>query len=108
MRERDIERYLAKKVAELGGVAEKFKSPGKPNVPDRIVLWPGRHLRPRYGSNYIPPLVVFVELKQPGKKPTKAQARDHARRRGMGFLVAVLASEAEVDVWADLISKRSS
>ena len=40
---------------------------------------------------------IFVELKAPGKKPTPAQLRDHARRREMGFRVEVLDSIEAVD-----------
>lgn len=86
MYERDVEKYLVKKVKEHGGVAEKYKSPGKPNVPDRLVLWPSS-------------FAEFVELKRPGQKATPAQARDHRRRRAMGFVVSVLDSIESVDDW---------
>jgi len=36
--------------------------------------------------------IIFVELKAPGKKPTKKQARDHRRRRKMGCDVRVIDS----------------
>lgn len=99
MRERDVEKYFVKKVKGLGGTAEKFKSPGKPSVPDRLVLLPVRELRPKYGSDHVPPSVVFVELKRPGEKPTPAQVRDHNRRRALGFVVEVLDSIESVDAW---------
>lgn len=79
LRESDVEEYLVKRVAALGGVAEKFTSPSRRSVPDRIVLWPrGR--------------IEFVECKAPGEPPTSAQLRDHERRRSLGFDVFVVDS----------------
>lgn len=79
MLERDIERALCKRVKELGGMCEKFTSPGKRSVPDRLVTLPG-------------PCYVFVELKAPGKKPTELQRKDHWRRRCLGCDVRVIDS----------------
>lgn len=84
MRESDIEKLLVDGVKALGGVAEKFKSPGKKNVPDRVCSYP-------YG------MVHWVELKKPGKKATAAQERDHQRRRAMGHKVYVVSSPDDVD-----------
>ena len=76
--EGDVERALVKRVEkELGGMCEKFTSPGRRSVPDRIVSLPGGQL-------------IFVELKAPGKTPSKLQQRDHERRRTMGFDVRVI------------------
>lgn len=77
MLERDIERALCKRVKELGGMCEKFTSPGKRSVPDRLVTLPGGK-------------IVFVELKAPGKKPTELQLKDHERRRALGCDVRVI------------------
>lgn len=84
MRESAIEAYLVREVAKRGGIAEKFSSPGRRNVPDRIVTWPG-------GA------VDFVELKAEEKNPTPGQLRDHSRRRAMGCRVFVLSSRAAVN-----------
>lgn len=78
MRERDIEKALVKRVKELGGLCEKFTSPGRRSVPDRLVIFPDR--------------IIFVELKAPGKKPTELQQRDHNRRRALGCDVRVIDS----------------
>jgi hypothetical protein len=88
-RESDIEAYLVEQVAAMGGVAEKFKSPQKAHVPDRIVSWP------RTASYEAE--VHFVELKAPGKNPTVMQARDHERRLAMGHQVFVIDSYEGVD-----------
>jgi hypothetical protein len=76
--EGDVERALVKRVEkELGGICEKFTSPGRRSVPDRIVSLPGGR-------------IIFVELKAPGKTPSRLQLRDHERRRAMGFDVRVI------------------
>ena len=77
MLEKEIEQALVKRVKELGGLCEKFTSPGRRAVPDRIVMLPGGR-------------IVFVECKAPGKKPTELQSRDHERRRALGFEVVVI------------------
>lgn len=75
--ERDVEKALVTRVKSLGGVAEKFTSPSKRSVPDRLVTLPGG-------------VIIFVELKAPGKKPTPKQSADHQRRRAMGCDVRVI------------------
>jgi len=77
MLERHIERALVRSVERLGGTCEKFTSPGRRSVPDRLVTMPG-------GA------IIFVEVKTPGKRPTPMQERDHARRRAMGCDVRVI------------------
>jgi hypothetical protein len=77
MLEKGIEAALVKRVKALGGMAEKFTSPNKRSVPDRIVTLPGG-------------VIIFVELKAPGKLPTELQQRDHDIRRGLGCDVRVI------------------
>ena len=89
MLERDIELALVKRVKELNGLCEKFTSPGRRSVPDRIVTLPGN-------------VVIFVEVKAPGKKPTKLQLRDHQRRRALGCDVRVIDSLEQVRVFPDV------
>lgn len=98
MREKVVEKYLREEIEKLGGTCEKFVSPGKRGVPDRIITMPGG-------------VIEFVELKAP-KKPTlrAAQARDHARRRAMGCTVTVIRTKTQVDeyvaeLYADLSVK---
>jgi hypothetical protein len=79
MLEKTIEAALVRRVTKLGGLCEKFVSPGRRSVPDRLVTLPGGR-------------IVFVELKAPGRKPTELQERDHERRRRMGFEVLVINS----------------
>lgn len=83
MLERDIEAYLVKRCAYIGALCDKFTSPQKRSVPDRLITFGGR--------------VLFLELKATGKKPTEAQVRDHERRRAAGAEVVWLDSKEAVD-----------
>ena len=89
MLERDIESALVKRVKELKGLCEKFTSPGRRSVPDRLVTLPGN-------------VVIFVELKAPGKRPTPLQLRDHQRRRALGCDVRVIDNLEQVRVFPDV------
>jgi len=81
--EKDVEAALVRRVKALGGLCEKFTSPGRRSVPDRIVTMPGGQ-------------IIFVELKRPGGKPTEAQLKDHAKRRELGCDVRVIDSLEDV------------
>lgn len=83
MLERDIEAYLVKRCKEIGAVCDKFTSPQRRSVPDRLITFGGR--------------VLFVELKATGARPTAAQYRDHERRRAAGAEVVWLDSKEGVD-----------
>lgn len=78
MLEKRIEAALCARVKELGGLCDKFNS-GRSGVPDRIVTLPEN-------------VIVFVECKVPGKRPTALQLLDHARRRALGCDVRVIDS----------------
>ena len=84
MLERDIEAYLVKRCKEIGALCDKFCSPQRRAVPDRLITFRGR--------------VLFVELKATGGRPTPAQVRDHERRRAAGAEVVWLDSKEGVDV----------
>lgn len=75
--EKDVEAALVRRVKALGGLCEKFTSPGRRSVPDRIITLPGGK-------------IVFVECKAPGKKPTIKQYMDHEMRRALGCEVLVI------------------
>lgn len=77
--EKTVEAALVRRVKDLGGMCEKFVSPGRRSVPDRIATLPGNR-------------IVFVEVKAPGKKPTPLQERDHERRRQLGCEVVIISS----------------
>jgi hypothetical protein len=87
VRESVVEKYFVEQVEKHGGLCEKFTSPGKRHVPDRIVTWPA------YGFARI----HFVEIKTIGGKLEPGQERDHARRKRLGCRVEVLWTKAQVD-----------
>ena len=84
MLEKTIENALIRKVKSLGGTCEKFTSPNKRSVPDRLITLPGNR-------------VIFVECKAPGKLPTEKQALDHKKRRMLGCDVRVIDSLEQVE-----------
>lgn len=74
-----LERKLVNNVKSVGGWAIKFVPSFIAGLPDRICLFPGG-------------LIIFVEMKAPGKKPDAVQRAVHARLRALGFRVEVLDS----------------
>lgn len=85
-RERDIEKWLRKKIQQMGGIAMKFTSPGNDGVPDRIAILPGGQ-------------VWFIELKKDGEAPTKIQEWQIERLRRLGCNVTVIAGMKEARAW---------
>jgi hypothetical protein len=84
MLEKEIEKHLVKRVKELGGIAYKFVSPGNRGVPDRIVFLPGG-------------LIIFVELKAPGKETTPPQDLQQKRLRDLGNMVYTFDNKELID-----------
>ena len=93
MRERDIERYLVKRVRELGGEVRKVQWIGRRGAPDRLVML--APTRDRFGDLQSP--TIWVELKAPGVKPEAHQLREHVRMRKMGQRVVVVDSLEAVE-----------
>ena len=95
--EKEIEKYLVRKVRSYGGRTYKFISPTAAGVPDRIVLLNNR--------------VFFVEVKCPGGKLTHRQVKRLIELKGLlsceVVLVprcAVLSTTEEVDAWVSYVS----
>ena len=88
MKESAIERYLRERVEALGGLCEKFTSPGRRGAPDRLVTWPDGRMD-------------LVEMKAPRGRLSFAQNHDHARRAERGVRVYVLYSKTDVDRYLD-------
>lgn len=84
MRERVIEEYLRKKVKETGGIAYKMTSPARRALPDRMCLFPNG-------------VLVFVECKAPGRKPTKLQAIEMNRIKELGHQAVYVDSHVAID-----------
>jgi hypothetical protein len=86
MLESKIEKALIARVNALDGTCEKFVSPGRRGVPDRIVTLPGGR-------------IIFVELKSPTGRLSPSQIRDHERRIQMGCDVRVINNLEAIDAF---------
>lgn len=84
MRESKIEKHLRQRVKAIGGLCWKFTSPGMNGVPDRVVILPNG-------------LLVWVELKAPGKAPRINQERRHKELWERGQRVVVIDTIEGVD-----------
>ena len=84
--EKKIERALLERVKTLNGTCEKFVSPGRRGVPDRIVTLPGGR-------------IIFVELKSPTGRLSPSQIRDHERRTQLGCDVRVINNIGAIDAF---------
>lgn len=90
MRESTIEKYLVSRCKKHGVYCRKWAAPGMRGVPDRILLVEGNWWA--------------VEVKAPGRKPTKLQLLEHKRIRNHGGQVVVLDSKEGVDALLALIT----
>lgn len=92
-REKEIEKKLKAAVEKEGGLCFKFLS-SVAGVPDRICLFDGG-------------VIVFVELKAPGRKPRKLQEVQIKKLRNLGFRVEVIDSEKGIGelIWSVRMKK---
>lgn len=89
MLEREIERYMVRRVEALGGKAYKFTSPGRAGVADRIVCLPN-------GETW------FVEIKTEGGRLSALQkvfAEDMIR---MNQRYVVVWSKGQIDEFTSI------
>lgn len=86
MLEKDIERYLVKRVKEAGGVAYKFNSISNRGVSDRVICLPS-------GATW------FVEVKRPEGKLSALQKLFAADMARLNQNYACLWSKEQVDEW---------
>jgi len=101
MRESQVEKYLVKRVTELGGEVRKVQWVGRRSAPDRLVMLPSvAGLYPPWWVNR----TIWVELKNPETIKTfpadareRAQAREHQRMRDLGQRVVVIGTIEQVD-----------
>jgi Holliday junction resolvase len=84
MLENKIERRLVERAKQAGGMAIKWVAPAMAGVPDRIVFLPAG-------------VVIFVELKAPGKQSTPLQVRIQQMLRDLGAKVYQIDSLEAVD-----------
>ena len=79
MLEKEIESAVKRYAESKGWITRKWTSPNHAFVPDQIFISPSGK-------------VIFIEVKQTGKKPTAGQEREHHRLRGNNALVFVVDS----------------
>ena len=79
MYEKEIEAAVKRYAESRGWLTRKWTSPNHAFVPDQIFIAPGG-------------IVIFVEFKRTGAKPTAGQEREHIRLRQQGCLVYVVDS----------------
>ncbi len=84
MKERDIEKYLCRRVVELEGICLKLEGSYR-GKPDRLVLMPGGRL-------------AFVELKAPAGRLNAHQNRFKRHLTNLGFSWWVCSSLEQVDL----------
>jgi hypothetical protein len=88
--ERDIERYLVKRVKDAGGEVRKTRWIGRRGAPDRRVMLKGGH---------------WVELKAPGETLRPEQVREHERMARRGDPVHTLDTFQLVDHFMEEITR---
>ena len=92
LRERDIEEYLVKQVAKLGGKCYKWQSMNNKAVPDRLCFFPKG-------------VFVIVECKAPGKTPTPLQYKVIRSIRLMDHEVLIIDSKEMVDIFVESVKE---
>ena len=103
MKESEIEKYLTRQTAKLGGLAVKHTSPGRAGDPDRLVSLPCCKC-PTCGKSAS---VALVELKAPTQIPRPLQVERMAQWAGTGLPVAWVSSVSGVDsLLAALVGRR--
>lgn len=95
-REKDGERYLVKRVQQLGGIVRKVRWLDRPGAPDRFVAFP--EMRVPVGR-VVPAEQWFVEMKAPDGSLKPHQAREIERLRKVGVGVKVLYGIDDVKAW---------
>lgn len=96
MRESIIEKYLVKRVKQMGGEVRKVNWIGRRGAPDRLVMLPITEAHTPTPIRIITH-AIWVELKAPGVEPKAHQLREHNRMRRLGQRVEVVDSFESVE-----------
>ncbi|WP_199741417.1 VRR-NUC domain-containing protein [Prevotella sp. OH937_COT-195] len=82
--EKEIEKYLCKRMKEIGLPCLKYSNPNMVGYPDRLIVLPCN-------------IVMWVELKSKGKKPTKVQQLRIAELKQLKHVVWVIDNKPLID-----------
>ncbi len=90
--EKEIEKYLCKRMKEIGLLCIKYSNANETGYPDRLIVLPASQC-------------MWVELKSKGKKPTKVQQIRIAELRKLKHVVWVIDSKALVDELTEALTQ---
>lgn len=82
--EKEIEKYLCKRMKEIGLPCLKYSNPNMVGYPDRLIVLPCN-------------IVMWVELKSKGEKPTKVQQLRIAELKQLKHVVWVIDNKPLID-----------
>ena len=82
--EKELEKYLCRRVKEVGLICLKYSNANEAGYPDRVVLTPCD-------------TVVWIELKSRGRRPTPLQRRRHEQLEALGHIVWVIDRREQID-----------
>jgi len=91
VREATLEQYLKDEIENLGGLCYKWVSPGRSNVPDRIVI--------------INRNVFFIEVKTENGTPSSGQKREIERIKNVNGMAGVIYGKKEIDQFINFIKQ---
>lgn len=91
--EKLLDKTLRKKVKAIGGQYIKLDTTFHAGLPDRMCLLPGA-------------IVVFIEVKTTGKKPTRIQRIAHRMLRTLDFRVEVIDNKLAIEKFIEDAKQR--
>lgn len=90
--EKEIEKYLCKRMKEIGLLCLKYSNANETGYPDRLIVLPTS-------------ICVWVELKSKGRKPTKVQQIRIAELEKLKHCVWVIDNKPLVDELTEALKK---
>lgn len=90
--EKEIEKYLCKRMKEIGLLCLKYSNANETGYPDRLIVLPAS-------------TCIWVELKSKGRKPTKVQQIRIAELKKLKHVVWVIDNKPLVDELTEALKK---
>jgi len=90
--EKEIEKYLCKRMKEIGLLCLKYSNPNETGYPDRVIVLPASQC-------------MWVELKSKGRKPSKVQELRIAELQKLKHVVWVIDNKPLVDELTEELKK---